>query len=172
MRRNMAISLPVLTLAIGIGIGIGNGYAIWRTEPIETEVIPAASLKTFSQQALEGFCRHSAVFSDFVKPDSMSDGVREQKYVTGLQMFATRLSDRGAICTVKASILTRRTQQNGSGFERSEDAHLTYLVAINGDSEGVTEEFAKALLRSQVIPVMASNLGNDGTIVPKVKVAF
>lgn len=162
------IALPVLTLAVGIAVGC----AIWRTESVETQVVPAASLKQFTRQALQEFCAHSAVFSDFIKPDAVSDGVREQKVIRDLQMAATPLSDRGAICTVSASVLTRRTQPNGNALENSTDAHMTYIVAINSDSEIVSEDFAKALLRSRAVQVMASNLGKDGTVVPKVKVAF
>ena len=168
MKRNMAIASTVLALAAGIAVG----YAIWHTDPVETQVIPPASLKDFSRRALEDFCGHSAVFSGLVRPGTVKDGVREQKVVRGFQMIAKPLSDRAAVCSVKASIITRTTQQNGNSMEISGDTHLTYLVALNGDSEIISEEFAKELLNSHVIQVVASNLGNDGTIVPKVKLKF
>jgi len=49
---------------------------------------------------------------------------------------------------------------------------MTYIVATNSDSEIVTEDFAKALLGSRAVQVMASNLGNRDAVVPKIKVAF
>lgn len=110
MKRNMAIASTVLALAAGIAVG----YAIWHTDPVETQVIPPASLKDFSRRALEDFCGHSAVFSDLVRTGTVKDGVREQKVVRGFQMIANPLSDRAAVCSVKASIITRRTQQNGN----------------------------------------------------------
>lgn len=168
----MKRSLPIVSTVLALAAGIALGYAIWHTDPVETQVIPAASLKDFSRRALEDFCAMSAVFTDLVRPGTVKDGVREQKAVRGFQMIANPLSDRAAVCSVKASIITRRTQQNGNSMEISGDTHLTYLVALNGDSEIISEEFAKELLRSQVIKVVASNLGNDGTIVPKVKLKF
>ncbi|WP_439126357.1 MAG: hypothetical protein ACNJA3_28725 (plasmid) [Pseudomonas rhizophila] len=165
----MKIKMTIISTLLGLTVGIAFGYAIRGTDQVETQVIPAASLKDFSRRALEDFCGYSAVFSDLVRPYTVKDGVREEKVMRGLQMIANPLSDRAAVCSVKASIITRRTQQNGNGMEMSEDIHLTYLVAINGDSEIISEEFAKELLRSHVIGVVASNLGNDGTIVPKVK---
>lgn len=168
MKRNMAIASTVMAFAAGIALG----FPIWHAVPVETQVIPAFSLKDFSRRGLEDFCRGSTVFSDLVKPDNTKDDVREQKVVRGFQMLANPLSDRAAVCSVKASIITRKTQRNGSAIEMSRDIHLTYLVAFNGSSEVISEEFAKELLHSHVIQVMASNLGNDGTIIPKVKVEF
>lgn len=168
MKRNIALAmaLPVLTLALGVAIGC----AIWRSEPVETEVIPATSLSNFSRETLKNFCAHSAVFSDFMRPDAMSEGVREQRAIRALQMAAIPLSDRGVICTLSASVLTRRTQPNGNAIDTSGDTRVTYIVAINSDSEIVSEDFAKALLQSKTVQVMASNFGNEGTVVPKVKV--
>lgn len=163
-----AIATPLLALAIGIAIGC----AIWRSEPAETEVVPAASMGNFSPKTLQEFCGHNAVFSDFTKADAaLSNGERVQKRVDRLQMAATPLSDRGVICSLTATVLTRRTQPNGDVVESTSDEHMTYIVAVNGESEVVTADFAKALLASKTVRVMASNLGNDGTVVPVVKVA-
>lgn len=160
-----AIATPLLALAIGIAIGC----AICK--PVETIDIPAVSLGQFSQQGLREFCGHSAVFSDFTTPDTISNGERVQKRFDRLQMAATPLSDRGVICTVSASVLTRRTQPHGIAVESTTDARMTYIVAVNGDSEIVDEDFAQALLASKSVQAMASNWGNDGTVVPAVKIA-
>jgi hypothetical protein len=170
MKRNIAllIALPVLTLAIGIAIGC----AITRTDTVESQVIPAASLKGFRDQTLNAFCGQTSVYSDFMRSDAVNESVHTQKLIRGIQMTATPLSDRGLICNLSASVVTRRSQPNGIAVATTAVEHITYLVAINGYSEIITEDFAKTLLKSGAVSAMASNWGNDGSVVPVAKVSF
>ncbi|MCS8413347.1 hypothetical protein N0754_18760 [Pseudomonas aeruginosa] len=166
-RMALTIALPLVSLAVGVGIGC----LIWRTSPVETIVLPPESLGAYTQQRLREGCAHNAVFGEFTMSDSMLNGVRVQRRVERLSVEAVPLSDRGIICRLSASVRTRKSQLGGVSLERMADEHMTYIVAINGDSEVVTEDFAKALLTSKTVHVMASNLGNDGTVIPKPKVA-
>ncbi len=164
--------LLVLLPAVALFAGIGIGKAIWQPTPVETQVIPAFSLQAYAMDGLRQLCVHTGVFSEFAKADGTTDGVREQRRLSSLELAATPISDRGLVCTASSSVLTRTSVAGGTALHRERVERVTYLVAFNGDSEVISEEFAKALLASKVVGVMASNLGNDGTVVPVPKIKF
>lgn len=163
MKRNLGLllGLPTLTLAVGIAIGI----AVARPDPIETYVIPPPSLK--HSEMAQDFCLRSSVFADLSKA-----GEHQQKRVEVRNVWTTPIADRGAICTVEGMLLTKHGYSSGSVAVTTKQIRTTFIIEITGESEVVTEEFAKALVRSPVITGMASNKGNDGTVVPKVKLNF
>lgn len=163
MKRNLGLllGLPMVTLALGIAIGT----AVARPDAIETDVIPPPSLK--HSEMAQDFCLRSSVFADIAKA-----GEHEQRRFDVRNVWTTPIADRGAICTVDGILLTKRGYSTGSVTVTTEQVRTTFIVAITGESEGVTEEFAKALVRSPVIAGMASNKGNDGTVAPKVKLNF
>jgi len=160
MKRNLGLTLalPMLTLVVGVAIG----SAVARPVAIETDVIPALSLKHNSEMA-QSFCVRSSVFADLSK----SEG-RVQKRIEAFNVWTAPISDRGVICTVEGRLFIKRRYAE-SATVTTEQVRTTFIVAITGESEVVTEEFAKALARSPVVGGMASNVGNDGTVVPKVK---
>lgn len=163
MKRNLGLllGLPLATLAIGIAIGA----AVARPDPIETSVIPPPSLK--HTEMAQYLCMRSSVYADLWKA-----GEHEQKRFDVGNVWTTPIADRGAICTVEGSLITKRGYSSGSLTVTTEQIRKTFIIAITGESEVVTEDFAKSLVRSPVITGMASNKGNDGTVVPKVKLSF
>lgn len=166
------VGLQILLPTVAVFVGIGIGKVIWQTVPVETQVIPAPSLRGYSGDALRQLCVHTAVFSEFAKAGGITDGVREERRLSGLQLAATPLSDRGLVCTASASVLSRTSMPGGTALHSKNDARITFLVAINGDAELISDDFAKALLASKAVGVMASNLGNDGSVVPVPKLNF
>jgi hypothetical protein len=162
MKRSLGLllGLPMVTLALGTAIGI----AVARPDPIETYVIPPPSLK--HSEMAQDFCLRSSVFADLSKA-----GEHQQKRVEVRNVWTTPIADRGAICTVEGMLLTKQFYSE-SATVTTEQVRATFIIAITGESEVVTEEFAKALVSSPVITGMASNKGNDGTVVPKVKLNF
>lgn len=156
----LTIALPLMTLAAGIGIGIG--YA----QPAETEVVPAPSFAGQGREMLQYVCVHNAAFSSLAKTE-----YREQKTLERLNVQAVPLSDRGVICHVDGVLFTKRYSTTGA-TATSEPLQATILVSGTGESEVVTSEFANALRQSATVKAMASNVGNDGTIVPKIKLNF
>jgi hypothetical protein len=159
MKRNLVLllALPMVTLAIGIAIGT----AVARPTPIETDVIPPPTLKNSAMA--QDFCVRSSVFADLSKA-----GEYEKKRFDARNVWATPISDRGVICTVEGTLITWHGYSD-SVTVTTKQIKTIFIVAITGESEVVTEEFAKTLARSPVITGMASNKGNDGTVVPKVK---
>ncbi len=55
-----------------------------------------------------------------------------------------------------------------SGTIATTQMNETFLVSVTGESELISEEFAKALSGSRTIRAMASNAGNDGTVMEAV----
>jgi hypothetical protein len=160
MKRNLGLTLALPMLTLVIGVVIGNSVA--RPAAIETDVIPALSLKQNSEMA-QSFCVRSSVFADLSK----SEG-RVQKRLETYNVWTAPISDRGVICTVEGRLLIKH-HYSESATVTTEQVRTTFIVAITGESEVVTEEFAQELARSPVVAGMASNVGNDGTVVPKVK---
>lgn len=165
MNLGLLLALPMVTLAIGIAIGtaVARPTPI-ETTPIETDVIPPPSLK--NRAMAQDFCVRSSVFADLSKADE-----HEKKRFDAHNVWVMPISDRGAICIVEGTLITKHGYSE-SATVMTKQIKTTFIVAITGESEVVTEEFAKALVRSTVISGMASNKGNDGTVVPKVKLNF
>lgn len=155
-RTALIAAVPVLALAAGIAIGIA--YA----SPGETDIVPAPSFSDQGAQMLQYVCMHNKAFSALSKAER-----NEQKSLEHFNIHAAPLSDRGVICTVDGVMLTRRNATTVT----SEPLQATILVATTGDAEVVTREFAEALWRSIAVKAMASNVGNDGTVVPKLKLS-
>jgi hypothetical protein len=170
LSRKVGLLMLLPTVALFAGIGIGK--EVWQTDPVETQVIPAPTLRGYSGDALRQLCVHTAAFTEFANADSTTDGVREERRLSALQIAATPLSDRGLVCTASASVLSRTSMPGGTALHNTKDARITFLVAINGDSELISDDFAKALLASKTVGVMASNWGNDGSVVPVPKLNF
>jgi hypothetical protein len=98
-----------------------------------------------------------------------SEGHHERKLITRLQITATPVSDRGVVCRLTGMMIAQQGQVGSMTFTK-EPLQATIIVAVTGDAELVSEDFASALLNSPSIAAMASNVGNDGEVVPKYNV--
>ncbi|MFJ7794456.1 hypothetical protein [Pseudomonas sp. NPDC096950] len=163
MTRNFALALaaPLLTLSIGVGIG----YALNQQEPpTQSEVTPPFTVKSAGKQWLREICGRSDAYASLTKGDRQTLKVLR---LDGLEAIA--FSDRGVACLVEGSLRTRVEHGSGASTTSDEQIHQFILVSITGESELVSEEFFKATLKSRAISAMASNVGNDGTVTPKIE---
>lgn len=164
-KPGLMFALPALVLVTGIVAGIA-GIAVGKklSLPAETEVMPPFSVLHMSSRGLERFCVGSKAFADL----SLSTK-GEQKALEGLELQAVSLSDRGVICAVRGTLFTKRVSA-ASATIAAEPLAATILVSVTGESEVITDEFARSLANSVTVKAMASNVGNDGTVIEKVKV--
>jgi hypothetical protein len=165
MKRNFAFALaaPVVTLAIGVSIG----YALNR--PVETEVIPPFSSGSAGRDLLSGLCTQNETFAKLTQVDRLVDR-HTQKSLRLESLQAKAYSDRGIICMVDGTLRTLNERSPGTISTTDEKIHQIILVSITGESEVASGEFIKALLSSRAVRAMSSNVGNDGTVTPKVEV--
>ncbi|MDF9779254.1 hypothetical protein [Pseudomonas baetica] len=158
----LALAAPVVTLAIGVSIG----YALKR--PVETEVIPPFSSGSAGRDLLSGLCTQNETYAKLTQVDRLVDP-HTQKIFRLESLQAKAYSDRGIICMVDGTL--RTLNERSPGFNMiDEKIHQIILVSITGESEVASVEFIKALLSSRAVRAMSSNVGNDGTVTPKVKV--
>lgn len=162
--RQAAIRFGIAAICLTIGVFAGRA-TVEQVPPPETEVIPPFSTKTMGDQLRVSWCVQNKAFSDYSRSDDHS--VRRDVYTQRVQ--ATPLSDRGLVCSIRGTVT--ETYYPAGRVTRTE-FNKVLIVALNGDAEFVTEEFALALSQSPAIKAMASNLGNDGTITPKVRASF
>lgn len=160
MNQRLALYLAVPVVALVVGIAAGS---YWN-RPAETQVMPPFSVKNFRSGALDSFCVNSKAFSDL----SLATQA-EHKPLGRFNVQATALSDRGVICVVSGPLFTKRRPADAATVT-TEPFKATILVSVTGESEIVTNEFAQALASSPTVAAMASNIGNDGTVIEKVKI--
>ncbi|NRC33955.1 hypothetical protein [Pseudomonas aeruginosa] len=150
-------ALFLLALVSGVGIGV----AIAPSSKHETFTVPPFSVRHQQASLLEGMCAHSDVFKQLT--DSRDDA---PKRLVKLKVKAAPLSDRGVICNVDGALQTLTSLSSGTIV--TTQVNETFLVSVTGESELISEEFAKALSGSRTVRAMTSNAGNDGTVMEAV----
>lgn len=142
--------------------GFAAGRASSIDEQVETMVLPPPSMKTLKP---EQFCTRNRAFSDFVK----GDDIHIQSHLAQLAVQLTAAFDRGVICRMAGEVV-RYNPIRGAGSKRPFDFYV--LVAATGDSQIMSEDLAKVIAASPAVAAMASNIGNDGTVVPVPKIGM
>lgn len=146
--------------------GFAAGRATAINEPVETMVLPPPSMKNLLNNLKpEQFCTRNRAFSDFVK----GDDIHIQSHLAQLAVQITAAFDRGVICRMAGEVV-RYNPIKGVGSKRPFDFYV--LVAATGDSQIMSEEMAKVIAASPAVAAMASNIGNDGTVVPVPKISM
>lgn len=157
----------VVLAAIGLASvcllgGVAVGRATAMNEQVETMVLPPPSMKNLKA---EQFCTSNRAFSDFVK----GDDIHIQTHLGQLAVQITAAFDRGVICRMAGEVV-RYNPIRGVGSKRPFDFYV--LVAATGDSQILSEDLAKVMAASPAVAAMASNIGNDGSVVPVPKIAM
>jgi len=161
-KKILLTGTALLLLALGSGVGIG--VAIAPSSKHETFTVPPFSVRHQQANLLKGLCTQSDIFRQ------LEESTHEApKRLVNLNVTAIPLSDRGVICHVVGTLQTRVSSNSGTVFSTPLDE--TFLVSITGESELISEEFAKALSGSRAVRAMASNAGNDGTVMEAVNVS-
>lgn len=161
LSRANKVALGAIALSsISLLAGFIAGRMTSTVEQNETMVVPASSMKNLKPELP---CTQNRAFSDFVR----GEDIHIQSQVTQLHVQTTALFDRGVICHMVGEVGRADMVRHVSRRERF---NIFLMVAATGDSEIISEDLAKALAASHVLSAMASNIGNDGTVVPVPKI--
>lgn len=124
-------------------------------------VIPPLSADEFPESRLQETCVRNSAFRSITSSDRL-DGLRLSFDVRSVR--AEPFSDRGVICQIKGRLVTERVDRSIT----REEITRVLLVSLTGEAEFTTMEFVNQLISSKAVTAMASNVGNDGAVVPAV----
>lgn len=124
-------------------------------------VIPPLSAQDLADSKRQEACVRNSAFRSIASSDRL-DGLRQSFDVRAVR--AEPFSDRGVICQITGRLVTERV----GGSITKEEISRVLLVSLTGEAEVTTMEFVKQLISSNAVTAMASNVGNDGTVVPAV----
>lgn len=116
---------------------------------------------------LKAMCFRNTAVDEFLNADRQ----RIQRDIVALEVVAKPFSDRGMVCNLVGTLAIHE-RYGSSRTYRKEPFNISVAVAITGEAEIVNSEIATALVHSKAVGAMASNVGNDGTIVPVLKLRF
>ncbi len=122
-------------------------------------VIPPLSAQDLADSKLQEACVRNSAFRSIASSDRF-EGLRQSFDVRAVR--AEPFSDRGVICQISGRLVTERV---GGSITREEISRVL-LVSLTGEAEFASMEFIKQLISSKAVTAMASNVGNDGTVVP------
>ncbi|NVL49943.1 hypothetical protein F2S72_09340 [Pseudomonas syringae pv. actinidiae] len=156
LNRSQKIGLGAAALASACLLaGYAAGRAAAKGEQVETMVIPPFSM---NNARAESVCTHNRAFSDF----NQAVNPHEFAQTRSISVATPAVFDRGVVCTVSGEKVTLDKQRL---VATTRPFKISLLVSVTGDSEIITEEFAKALSQSKAAKAIGSNFGNDGTVV-------
>lgn len=152
-----------------VALGASTTYAWMKPAEVpevreETVVVPPLSALKVHNDWLRRACSSSKAFASLVAPAEDLE-TRTVSEFRPSRVVAEPLSDRGILCVVEGELLT----QTPTVRSRGEKIRRILLVAVTGESEEISPEFAEQLQLSLAVKAMSSNVGNDGTLVPAPK---
>nr|WP_228857669.1 hypothetical protein [Pseudomonas syringae]QOQ33407.1 hypothetical protein [Pseudomonas syringae pv. actinidiae] len=115
------------------------------------------SFRYTSRDFLTYSCRQSPAFQSLSStPDDEAAIPKVRREVILSNIEALPLSDRGIICRISGTVVTVR--KTSLGYTKTEEALDRYIViAMSGESEIVSENFAKELMKSSAVKAMSAN---------------
>ena len=162
-KKLFVCSIALITTCLGSGFLWGRA----SVQPIETELLAPLSLRNFRQEKLKEVCYRNPAVAGFLS----SDDRRSWRNVLDVEVSAIPFSDRGMVCKLVGTLGIAEVNASGDLKNyRKEPFSLSVLFAITGEAEIINSELATALPQSRAVSAMASNEGNDGTIVEKMRI--